>query len=133
MECIFCRIVKGSIPCFKVLETETCLAFLDVSPLSPGHTLIVPKKHGARLGDLADEDVKDILPSSIRVAKALNVTDYNVLQNNGRLAHQEVDHVHFHLIPKRSEEEGLGIGWPKMDIRKDELAAMAADLRSRLE
>lgn len=92
---------------------------MDIGPTSPGHALIIPKFHGAKLHNIPDEHLSEILPIAKRIAIALDLNidseqgdGYNFLQNNGRIAHQVVDHVHFHLIPKYKSEEGLGVGWP---------------------
>ncbi|CAK7197787.1 Adenosine 5'-monophosphoramidase [Sporothrix eucalyptigena] len=130
--CIFCKIIKGEIPCFKLFETEKTLAFLDINPLSRGHALVIPKFHGEKLLDIPDEHLTDILPIVKKVAKAVGTDNYNILQNNGRLAHQEVDHVHFHMIPKPNEAEGLGVGWPQQKTDMDKLKALFEDLKSRI-
>ncbi|CAK7240884.1 MAG: Adenosine 5'-monophosphoramidase [Sporothrix thermara] len=130
--CIFCKIIKGEIPCFKLVETEKTLAFLDINPLSRGHALVIPKFHGEKLLDIPDEHLTDILPIVKKVAKAVGTDNYNILQNNGRLAHQEVDHVHFHMIPKPNEAEGLGVGWPQQKTDMDQLKALFEDLKSRI-
>jgi diadenosine tetraphosphate (Ap4A) HIT family hydrolase len=67
-----------------------------------------------------------------RIAKATGAADYNILQNNGRAAHQLVDHVHFHVIPKPNEEEGLGISWPQSNVEQDELKALVAEMKSKM-
>lgn len=111
---IFDRIIRGEIPSYKVYEDQRVFAFLDISPLSKGHTLVVPKESKAYLHELSDESaaaIGRVLPRLCRaVMKATGATAYNVLQNNGGSAHQAVFHVHFHIIPKFSRE-GLGIGW----------------------
>ncbi|KAI8449943.1 HIT-like domain-containing protein [Phakopsora pachyrhizi] len=114
--CIFCKIVKGQIPSFKLIETSSTIAFFDINPIGHGHSLVIPKHHGAKLSDLPDDSLKDILPVAKLVVEGLGLNDYNILQNNGRIAHQEVDHVHFHVIPKVSErmEEGLVIKWTQL-------------------
>lgn len=105
MSCLFCKIVsvriedvnfnqEGSIPCHRLLETPLTLAFLDINPLSLGHVLIIPKSHASKLHQVSDEHLADILPVSKRIAVALGCEDYNLVQNNGRLAHQDVDHCH---------------------------------------
>ena len=115
VETIFTRILRGEIPCHKVYEDEKVLAFLDVFPLSPGHTLVIPKEAAATLDELSDESaaaIGRVLPRLSRaVLRATGATAYNVLQNNGAAAHQAVLHVHFHIIP-RFEDSGLGIDWP---------------------
>ena len=115
MPTVFDRILDGEIPCFRVYEDEHVLAFLDVSPLATGHTLVIPKERVARLHELSDEAaaaIGRVLPRLCRaVVAATGAADYNVLQNNGAAAHQAVMHVHFHIIPK-SDDGGLGIRWP---------------------
>src|SRR5574342_775981 len=108
---IFDRILRGEIPSYKVYEDEHVFAFLDISPLSKGHTLVVPKESKPYLHELSDESaaaIGRVLPRLCRaIMKATGATAYNVLQNNGSAAHQAVFHVHFHIIPKlsrRSEE-----------------------------
>ncbi|GAW24987.1 hypothetical protein ANO14919_145850 [Xylariales sp. No.14919] len=96
--CIFCRIIKGEIPSFKLFESEKTLAFLDIGPLSKGHALVIPKFHGAKLTDIPDDHLAEILPVAKKLVSATGATDYNILQNNGRIAHQIVDHVHFHMV-----------------------------------
>lgn len=111
--CIFCRIIRNEVPCHKVLETERVLAFMDISPLSDGHVLVVPKHHAAMLHELPDADASDLGLAVKRVSHAVQQylpnTQYNVLQNNGRMAHQFVDHVHFHVIPRPNSDKGLSI------------------------
>ncbi|KAJ1735267.1 Adenosine 5'-monophosphoramidase [Coemansia biformis] len=127
-ECIFCRIIKGEIPSVKLLETPTTFAFLDIGPLSEGHALVIPKYHAEKLHQLPDEFLADTLPVAKKIAAALNLENYNVLQNNGRLAHQEVPHVHFHVIPKPNREEGLTIDWPAKQADPGKLKELAARL-----
>ncbi|KAG6003854.1 hypothetical protein E4U21_001653 [Claviceps maximensis] len=132
MSCIFCRIIKGEIPCLKLFESEKTLAFLDIGPLSKGHALVIPKFHGAKLADIPDEHLTEILPTLKKLVNATGATDYNILQNNGTIAHQQVHHVHFHMIPKPSQSEGLGISWPSTTGDMDKLTALCADIKSRM-
>ena len=120
---IFSKIIRGEIPCYRVYEDDKVLAFLDVFPLSPGHTLVIPKEAKATLDQLSDESaaaIGRVLPRIARaVMKATGATAFNILQNNGSEAHQAVMHVHFHIIPKVGDD-GLGIGWEagKLDSAK---------------
>lgn len=111
---IFTKIMKGEIPSHKVYEDDRVFAFLDIGPLSTGHTLVIPKEPAETLDRLSDESaaaIGRVLPRLCRaVMKATGATAYNVLQNNGKAAHQAVMHVHFHIIPKH-EGKGLGIEW----------------------
>ncbi|KAM3070128.1 Adenosine 5'-monophosphoramidase [Clarireedia jacksonii] len=130
--CIFCKIIKGDIPSFKLYESEKVLAFLDINPLSRGHALVIPKFHGEKLADIPDDQLTEILPVVKKLVTASGATNYNILQNNGRLAHQEVDHVHFHMIPKPSQEEGLIVGWPQQKTDMDKLKELFAELKSKM-
>ena len=114
MSTIFSKIIAGEIPCHKIYEDDRVLAFLDINPLSDGHTLVIPKEEVATLDAMSDESAAAVGRVLPRIARAvLEVTgakDFNVLQNNGAAAHQAVFHVHFHIIP-RVGDSGLGIGW----------------------
>lgn len=112
---IFTKIIRGEIPCHKVYEDDRVFAFLDINPLAPGHVLVIPKEEKATLAELSDEGsaaIGRVLPRICRaVMRATGAAAYNVLQNNGRAAHQEVMHVHFHVIPKMPDGQGLGLVW----------------------
>ncbi len=116
--CIFCKIVAGEIPSMTVLETNSAMAFLDVGPLAEAHLLVIPKSHYARLDEMREQEMKDLaalLPRLARVVvKVTEAEGYNILQNNGQAAGQAVDHVHFHVIP-RKEGDGLGYRWHAKD------------------
>ena len=133
---IFDSILDGEIPCHRVYEDEHVLAFLDIAPLAPGHTLVIPKERVAHLHELSDEQAAAlgrVLPRIARaVLRATGATDYNVLQNNGTSAHQAVFHVHFHVLP-RVGDQGLGIGWRAGKLRPDDGAELARRLRAELD
>lgn len=132
-ETVFAKILRGEIPSHKVYEDDLVFAFLDISPLSPGHTLVIPKEPAATLDQLSDESaaaIGRVLPRLARaVMQATGSTAYNVLQNNGSDAHQAVFHVHFHIIPKR-DDAGLGIVWRSGTI--EDGAALAATIAAAL-
>ena len=134
---IFGKIIRGEIPSHKVYEDDRVLAFLDVGPLSQGHTLVIPKEAAATLDKLSDESAAAIgrlLPRICRaVMKATGATSYNILQNNGAAAHQAVFHVHFHIIPRfetRHEGGGLGLTWKPQKLEGGE--ALAAKIKAAL-
>ena len=116
METIFSKILRGEIPCHKVYEDDLVLAFLDIGPLARGHVLVIPKEPAVTLDALSDDSAAALGRVLPRLCRALQrvtgVGAYNVLQNNGAGAHQAVMHVHFHIIPKPAEAQGLGIRWP---------------------
>jgi histidine triad (HIT) family protein len=133
---IFKKIISGEIPCHKVYEDDLVLAFLDISPLSPGHTLVIPKEPAETLDQLSDDSsaaIGRVLPRICRaVLQVTGSSAYNVLENNGAGAHQAVRHVHFHIIPKPDSERGLGVGWPAGKLDGEDGRKLAAALRGAL-
>ena len=129
---IFGKIIRGEIPCLKVYEDAHVLAFLDINPLSHGHTLLIPKEPAETLDQLSDESAAAlgrVLPRICRaVVAATGVREYNVLENNGTGAHQAIAHVHFHVIPKPNSREGLGVGWPLRALDRETGAALAVKI-----
>ena len=125
---IFAKIVRGDIPCQRVFENEYVLAFLDIAPLSEGHTLVIPKRPVERLEDLPPEEVGELVrqlsPLAQRICEVVGAEGYNILQNNGEVAGQEVPYVHFHIIPRRSDD-GLGYRWKSKSADPDKLAHLA--------
>ncbi|KAF3923424.1 hypothetical protein ABW21_db0206672 [Orbilia brochopaga] len=97
-----------------------------------GIMLVIPKTHGEKLTDIPDDELAELLPTAKKLALAVGAKDFNILQNNGRIAHQVVDHVHVHMIPKPNEEEGLKIGWPAKEADKSELSAYLEELKGKL-
>lgn len=103
--CVFCSIAAGESPAAVVAETDEVIAFLDVRPLSPGHTLVVPKRHAARLADLPADDGTRMFALGHRLTRAareggLRADGVNLVVNDGLVAMQTVDHVHLHVIPR---------------------------------
>ncbi|MBN2457994.1 HIT family protein [Candidatus Woesearchaeota archaeon] len=122
-DCIFCKIIKGDIPCSKVYEDEDFLAFLDIGPVNKGHTLIIPKEHHETLLDTPDYIMERIGPIIRKVAAAVkSVTGadgLNVMQSNNASAGQIVPHLHFHLIP-RFQKDGFK-HWPQGQYKEGEM------------
>ena len=133
---VFGKIVRGEIPCHKVYEDQQVLAFLDINPLSGGHTLVIPKEPAETMDTLSDESAAAlgrVLPRICRAVIAVTgVREYNVLENNGAGAHQAIPHVHFHIIPKPNGREGLGIGWPMGSFDHKAGAALAARIAAAI-
>ncbi|MBI1372905.1 MAG: HIT domain-containing protein [Phycisphaera sp.] len=128
---IFEKIIDGEIPCWKVYEDEHVFSFLDIGPLSTGHTLVIPKKPYVTL-DEVDDATAAALGVAIKkigaaVAAATGCAGWNVLQNNGAIAGQVVMHVHFHIIP-RADGDGLGYRWPAGQLDAD----AAKDLQAKI-
>ncbi len=110
-DCIFCKIVEGEIPCFKIYEDENVLAFADINPINTGHTLIIPKNHADNIWGISEEDLCAIHRASIKVAKAMQASiqpdGIACLQLNGRAVNQLVMHYHLHLIPRKADDPKL--------------------------
>ena len=132
---LFGKIIRGELPAHRVYEDEHVLAFLDVFPLSEGHTLVIPKQEAETLDCLSDEAsaaVGRVLPRLCRaIVAATGCPSYTVIQKNGTASQQVVMHVHFHIIPKPNAEQGLHIDWPAG--RLDEQAAVPLAQRIRDE
>lgn len=139
---IFGKIVAGEIPCHRVYEDERVLAFLDIEPLAPGHTLVIPKRRSDTLDAMPQEDAAAIGRVLPRIARAVMSAvsggdpaswSFNVLQNNGAPAHQAVSWVHFHIIPKPDGKRGLGIHWPATKLDAQQGAKLAERVRAAME
>ncbi|KAI7852463.1 HIT-like domain-containing protein [Circinella umbellata] len=133
-DCIFCKIIRGEIPSHKIAETDKAYSFLDINPISEGHALVIPKYHGEFFHQVPDDYLADILPLARKVALAIGLDEgqYNLLQNNGPMAHQVVPHVHFHIIPKPNKEEGLIVGWPMKEANQDNLKQLLGRIKEKL-
>lgn len=113
-DCIFCKLANGVFPTNTIYEDDEFKVFLDVSPATKGHCLIVPKDHYANLEDISDEASAKVLPLAKKIMKTLkeklNCEGLNLVQNNGEIAGQTVFHFHMHVIP-RYKGDGQLIGW----------------------
>ncbi len=125
--CIFCKIVEGAVPSRQVYSDEHCVAFLDISPLAPGHTLVVPRRHVTNLLDCSADALVAVTRALPRIASAVvaatGATGLNLLQNSGASSGQVVMHLHFHLIPRR-EGDGLGYRWNAGSYQTGEAEAL---------
>lgn len=121
MECVFCGIVKKEIPARIVYEDEKVMAFLDINPVSKGHTLVIPKEHHEDIFEIPEDVlsslIKVVKKISVAVRKTLNADGVNILQSNGSAAGQVIKHVHFHVIPRF---EGDGISFELKHGKLDE-------------
>ena len=114
-ECIFCKIIQKEIPSKVVYDDDDFTAILDIAPATKGHVIILPKEHVSTLAELSDEKASKILVLAKKIIKAMmqvhGFTNYNIIQNNGKLAGQTVGHFHLHLIPRYSIDE-IGLWTP---------------------
>jgi len=134
-ECVFCKMVTGQIPVAKLYEDDDVLAFLDIGPISDGHTLVISKKHFEKIHDCPPELLAKIASHLGKIAKAVaEATDaqgYNVLCNNGRVAGQLVNHVHFHIIPRHTGDK-LFANWPSYEYEKGKAEKIADKIKANL-
>jgi histidine triad (HIT) family protein len=127
-DCLFCKIIRGEIPCFKVFEDAEALAFMDINPIAAGHALVIPKHHSADIHETPAEWVAKTFTSAKRIAEAvqktLNPDGINIVQANGPGAKQSVFHFHVHVIP-RTMEDGLTMNWELVPGDMDEIGKLA--------
>ena len=135
-DCIFCKIVAGDIPSFKILEDDRTIAFMDVNPAAEGHALIAPKFHAANILDVSSDWLAATVESTRRVARAIETTlapeGMNVIQANGPGAAQSVLHLHFHVVP-RSADDGLTTNWGHVPGDMDAIADLATRIAANVE
>lgn len=137
-DCIFCKIVKGEIPAAKVFENEHVVAFLDISQVTKGHTLVIPKIHKENIYELTPEIARNIYESVPAIASALkeeyDPIGLNTINNNGEHAGQSVFHFHLHLIPRYGKGDGFGAVWKnnQSEYSTLDLQEMAANISKHL-
>jgi len=123
-DCIFCKIVRGEIPSKKVYEDKDTLAFLDINPANPGHTLVVPKKHSEDITKSDEEDIANVMRVvkniTTNLKEKMNAIGVNVMQNNGKPAGQIVAHTHFHVIP-RYPNDVVVISYQRVQLSDEQL------------
>ncbi|MHA1370291.1 MAG: HIT family protein [Promethearchaeota archaeon] len=123
-DCVFCKIIEGKIPAKKIYEDRKIIAFLDINPISRGHTLIVPKTHFRLFTEGSDEIIADLFNLIKKILKLikekLNCKGFNILINQERAAGQVVDHFHVHVIPRYDTDE-IEIPKPKFEISNEDI------------
>ena len=133
-DCMFCKIIAGEIPSYKIYEDEDTLAFLDIAPVNYGHTLVVTKKHYANMEEISDDDLCKLIKAVKKVGKAIKegmgAEGYNINENNDPVAGQIIPHIHFHVIP-RKENDGLHL-WPQGKYREGEAGKTAEKIKDAL-
>jgi len=134
-DCIFCKIAAGDIPAEVVCRDEAAVAFMDIGPLAEGHVLLIPTAHYETLDQMPADAAAAMLrhlPALVRAVQAATGCEgVNVLQNNGRVAHQVVPHVHVHIIP-RDQGDAFEFNWPAGEYPGGRMAALAESIREAL-
>ncbi|MEG0258780.1 MAG: HIT family protein [Lysinibacillus sp.] len=135
-ECLFCKIVDGSIPSTKVYEDEHVYAFTDIMPVAKGHTLLIPKTHCQDIFEMSEETAKNLYAAAPKVANAIkaafNPIGMNTINNNGAAAGQTVFHYHLHFIPRYDESEGLQVDWQTLKYTSEQLTEVAEQIKANL-
>ena len=133
-DCIFCKIIAGKIPAMKVYENDKIFAFLDIMPVNPGHTLVVPREHHADLLETPDDVLSDMITRTKKIAaaimKAVNADGFNVGINTKPVAGQAVFHTHLHIMP-RFKDDGLR-HWPHKKLSDEEMKRVQDAIRAAL-
>ena len=124
-DCIFCQIVEKKIPSQILFENDTNLAFLDIFPVSKGHTIVIPKNHYKNLGDIPVAELTELFGTVKKISsliyKKLKIDGYNILQNNFRAAGQVINHFHVHIIPRSKEDGKFRLIIPREQSKEEEL------------
>lgn len=137
--CIFCKIVNGDIPAAKVFENEHVLAFIDISQVTKGHTLVIPKLHQENIFELKPETAKELFGVVPKIANAIKEAyqpiGLNILNNNGKAAGQTVFHYHLHLIPRYGKGDGYGAVWKdhSSQYKSEDLLQIAKEISNQLK
>jgi len=135
-DCIFCKIARGEIPCYKVYEDDDVLAFLDLSQTTKGHTLVIPKKHYDNFLFVPKDIVSKVFGAAQKIAQAqvasLGAEGINILNNTNSVAGQTVMHFHVHVIPRYGEADKLKIEFMSNKIEKINLPAVAEEISKKL-
>ena len=130
-DCIFCKIVKGEMPSYKIYEDDFVYAFLDISNDANGHTLVIPKKHYENVLDCEEETLKHVMSAVQKISKHYvddcGASGVNILNASGKDAEQSVFHLHFHILP-RFEDDGLKV-FTNLSKNKESLADLQAKLK----
>lgn len=135
MSCIFCKILNGDIPSNKVFENDNFIAILDAFPANEGHTLVIPKKHFENIFEIDEETLKEGYAIAKRIAssikKSLNMENINILQNNGVLAGQTVNHFHIHVIPRLENDTVIMKSTP-INIDSEKIKQIMLDIKNNI-
>ncbi len=134
-DCIFCKIVKGDVPCAKLLEDDKILIFLDIAPANKGHALIITKDHYETLLEIPDDVLDDMMVKARKIARAMSSAigneGFNILMNNKKVAGQLVPHAHVHVIP-RFPGDGVSLNWVPRKYNENEIDGFKEKIKSFL-
>lgn len=138
-DCIFCKIIEGTIPSAKIYENEHVYAFMDIMPVTKGHVLLIPKKHLENIYEFSEEDAAHLFAAAPKIANVLKdefeLVGMNLLNNNGAPAGQAVFHFHLHFIPRYDETDGVRVAWQtkEAEFTPERISELASGIREKLE
>lgn len=139
-DCVFCKIAEGEIPSRKIYEDEHVVAFLDLSQVTPGHTLVIPKKHVPNIMEYNETLAADVFSRLPKISQAVqsfqpDIKGLNVLMNNGEVASQTVFHSHIHLLPRYTKDDDFGLKWADNSEKytDNDLDRIQQDIKQALE
>ncbi|WP_404449106.1 HIT family protein [Sutcliffiella horikoshii] len=138
-DCIFCKIINGDIPAAKVYEDEHVLAFLDISQVTKGHTLVIPKVHKENIYELTPEIAENLFKVVPKISNSIKEKfqpiGLNLLNNNGEAAGQSVFHYHLHILPRYGKGDGFGAVWKsnQSDYTTQDLQEIASDIKEGIK
>lgn len=134
-DCLFCKIIKGEIPCEKIYENDRVIAFLDIKPVNPGHSLVLPKDHFESMLAVPDKVLGELIVTIKKISKAVlkatQTKDFCLGLNNGKIAGQSIPHLHFHIIPRRANDGHKH--WIGKEYKKGEIEKVGRSIRKALE
>jgi len=132
-DCLFCKIAREEIPCKKVFEDDFTLAFLDIRPMTKGHTIVIPKNHYETLADISNKDITNLFQSVKKVAhilyNKLDIDGYNIVMNNYEAAGQVIKHSHVHIIPRNKRDGLIKLEIPKKEAAEEQLINVLNQLK----
>jgi len=135
-DCIFCKILRGEVPCFKVFEDDDILAFMDINPIAEGRALAIPKHHSKDILESPSQWVGKTFAGAKRIAEAVHETlkpdGINIVQTNGPGAKQSVLYLHVHIIP-RTLDDGLTMNWELVPGDMDDICGLAERIAANME
>ena len=136
MDCIFCKIVAGEIPAIKVLDDEHVIAFMDINPATPGHVLVIPRRHAENIFEIPESDLAALMSGVKKCASAvrdaLNAGGVTIIQLNGKASDQIIPHIHVHVMP-RQKNDGLSVtAWDMKPGDMEEIQAIADNVKQHI-